>query len=134
MENYPIQPQYEAFFIESMLLNCESALDSIAEIDSIFEAADQRDDREIIDENLTYILDGLQNVISQGAALSRFFWPPKNGEEKIHKKRAKYLRDVFEIKESSPLKNRNLRNAIEHFDEKLDVYFKEPKVGYIINR
>jgi len=39
-----------------------------------------------------------------------------------HEKRGKILRQCFKITDSSPLKSRDLRNEIEHFDEKLDVY------------
>ncbi len=134
MENYAIQPHCEAFFIIGMLFNCESAMDSIEDINTIFDAAQKKENADIIDECMNSILNNLQNIISQGASLSRFFWPSQAGEQKIHKKRAKYLREVFEVNENSPLKNRTLRNAIEHFDEKLDIYFQKPEVGFFLNK
>ena len=134
MDKPPILPLYEAFFIMSMNLYCESALDSIEEIGSVFEHAYEEKDREVIDQNMDLILNNLQNIIMQGASLSRFFWPSKSGENNIHKKRGQYLRKVFSIKETSPLKNRTLRNSIEHFDEKLDTYFSEMRVGYTVNK
>ena len=57
----------------------------------------------------------LQNIIIQSAALSRYFWPPRNRVKelnKIHKKRAEYLREAFEISKNSALKNRDLRNQL----------------------
>lgn len=41
------------------------------------------------------------------------------------------MREVFEVNESSPLVNRGLRNSIEHFDERLDLYLQGGMVGYI---
>ncbi|MDN4591759.1 hypothetical protein DBA29_25065 [Xenophilus aerolatus] len=42
------------------------------------------------------------------------------------------MRDAFEIGDDSALKPRELRNAIQHFDEKLDFYIEEGLVGQII--
>jgi hypothetical protein len=74
------------------------------------------------------ILNHLQNVIAMGAALSRYFWPAREG----HEDRGTLLREQFQVSETSPLKSRDLRNAIEHFDEKLDVYFSRAVVGVVI--
>jgi len=82
------------------------------------------------------LLDCLQNVVNQSGAISRYFFPsrdgPKGGSGKnLHKDRGAYLREVFEVDESSPLVNRGLRNSIEHFDERLDLYLQGGMVGYI---
>lgn len=42
------------------------------------------------------------------------------------------LRRQCEIKDDSPLADRRLRNAIEHFDERLDAYLANGIVGIIL--
>jgi len=74
------------------------------------------------------VLDELQNIIVQGAAVSRYFWPSDKG----HEARGRELRQKFQVTEESPLKSRDLRNMIEHFDEKLDHYLAKGIVGHII--
>lgn len=51
---------------------------------------------------------------------------------KASKKRGEELRRQYNISDDSPLKSRDLRNAIEHFDERLDQYFSGAVVGTII--
>lgn len=119
---------FETFYIQAMLFNCNSALQSMVRISSIFEKLPQ----DVTEEDLQSlpvhaILNELQNVIIQGAALSRYFWPVRKG----HEDRGRQLRQALAVGDNSPLHNRNLRNAIEHFDEKLDVYLSSGLVGYI---
>jgi len=66
-------------------------------------------------------------MVLQSAALSRYFWPVRKG----HEARGQQLRETFVIDESSPLHNRDLRNALEHFDERLDKYVELEVVGCI---
>lgn len=81
------------------------------------------------------LLDCLQNFINHSGAVARYFFPSfggvKKGRRDIHQKRAAYLRRVFEVDENSPLFDKRLRNAIEHFDERLDHYLEEGVVGQI---
>lgn len=119
---------YQAFYIQSMLFNCVSAIRSIARVGAIFEKVPE----EVTEEDLASlpvhtILNELQNIVVQGAALSRYFWPVREG----HKERGKILREAFGIRDTSPLKERDIRNAIEHFDERLDNYLASGVVGYI---
>lgn len=71
----------------------------------------------------------MQNIVCQGAALSQFFWPPRDG---IHKSRGDQLRESLSVENSSPLRNREVRNAIEHFNERLDSYLSEGAFGIIM--
>jgi hypothetical protein len=50
---------------------------------------------------------------------------------KGHEGRAEHLKEALSVTESSPLYDRNLRNAIEHFDERLDSYLGSGIVGCI---
>ena len=88
---------------------------------------------EIVDVN--YVLDHMQNIIVQAAALSRYFWPPPEGvknAKEIYTHRGIYLREQFNMLDTNILKDRKLRNMIEHFDEKLDNYLQDDIVGHII--
>jgi hypothetical protein len=82
-----------------------------------------------------YLVSVIQEAVGHAAALSRYFWPspsgPKNNRQllKLRQKRGEYLRNFFNLDENSPLYNRDLRNAWEHFDEKLDVYLIEKVSG-----
>lgn len=80
-------------------------------------------------------LNHVQNIVQQAASLSRYFWPaysksPENHE--IHQDRGRFLRERLGVSEESPLRNRELRNLIEHFDEYLDLYLSKPIAGNIV--
>ena len=125
-EDFGIWPPYEAFYIESMLLISSSAVEYIQRLDN------QADLENIPPDD---VLNWLQNIIIQAAALSRYFWPAQNRDkelDKLHKKRGRHLCKAFGMNEKSPLKNRNLRNQIEHFDEHIDIFLAKPVAGNFI--
>lgn len=132
MDDFAIYPHCEAFYIMSMIFNCDSALDSLDVVDAIFEEMHKNEDLTVLNDYTDDILNNLQNIVGQGASLSRFFWPARCGKTNEHELRAKRLREAFGIDDSSPLKNRDLRNAIEHYDEKLDTYLKGRVIGNIL--
>ena len=128
LEEPIIWPPFQAFYIQSMLFNSTSAVRSIACLESIFgELTERPTHDDILQLPTKTILNELQNMVLQSAALSRYFWPVRKG----HEARGKRLRESFDIDESSPLFNRDLRNALEHFDERLDKYVSSGMVGYI---
>lgn len=129
-----IQPPHLAFYVESIRFNTEAAMHSIAFIADFIDMTNaQQGDYEMTRKLQTQILDHLQNILIHAASLSRYFWPSKEGMHKLHKKRAATLRQLFGIKDNSPLKNRRLRNQLEHFDENLDSYlWEKPLVGYVL--
>jgi hypothetical protein len=119
---------YEAFYIQAMLFNTRSAVASIERVSKALEKIQDDasgDPLRHLDRN--GLLNELQNMILQAAALSRYFWPVRQG----HEARAKQLRDAFGVTDGNPLKNRDLRNEIEHFDEKLEAYLSVGIVGYV---
>lgn len=84
------------------------------------------------------LLDCLQNLVNQTGAISRYFFPscedPRKATSRqkgVHGKRGTYLRKVFAVGDDSPLKSRRLRNSVEHFDERLDLYLEDGIVGHI---
>jgi hypothetical protein len=68
---------------------------------------------------------------SGGGTFSLFLACKKREKDlnRLHKKRAQHLREAFAISDQSPLRNRRLRNQIEHFDENLDIFFAKPVAG-----
>ncbi len=79
------------------------------------------------------VLNSIQNILLHSANVSKYFWPINNGINKIHKKRAQKLRRLFGVSDNSPLRNKELRNHLEHLDENLDKYlWSKPIVGNVI--
>ena len=135
-EDFFIWTPHQAFYIQSMLFNTVSALASCDEaseyVKAISEGKIGPQDRK--DE----LLDCLQNLVNQAGAISRYFFPSSEDPRKaapkqkgMHGKRGSYLRKVFAVGDDSPLKNRGLRNSVEHFDERLDLYLEDGIVGHI---
>lgn len=132
-EELGIWTPYQAFYIQSMLFNTSSALQACERASRYIEAIssgkigpqDRKDE----------LLDCLQNLINHSGAVARYFFPSYGGMKKdkkdIHQKRAGHLCRIFEVDDKSPLFDKQLRNAIEHFDERLDRYLEEGIVGQI---
>jgi hypothetical protein len=128
--DFGIWPSYEAFYIRAMLFNTRSAVESIEYVAKSLAtlSQDTRDDSlQHLDKS--GVLDELQNIIFQAAALSRYFWPARHRQG--HDARAKQLREALGVTDDNALRNRDLRNEIEHFDEKLDAYLSQGIAGYI---
>jgi len=128
-DSLPIWPQHEAFYIQSMLFHTRQACISI---DFLARLVD-RVSRDLKagaapDFDCSVALDHVQNLVFRAAAISRYFWP----SWKKFDARGERLRAAFEVKEGSPLRNRDLRDAAEHFDERLDNYLKVGIAGYVI--
>jgi len=124
-EDYKIWYPHEVFYIES-LLSITRTIISEQGVTASFLDEYQRGNY----DNDKLLLDSIQNIICQAAMLSKFFWPV--GKDPVHKKRGQRLREAYQIFESNCLKNRDVRNYIEHFDEKLDKYLNQFITGTII--
>lgn len=123
-QQYEIHPFNEAFYIESLLNKTRTIMQNIEALNDIWKYGNHDC------KNDDVILDMFQNIILNVAGISRFFWPPNNkGNYKI---RAKKLCEVYNISDSSVLKNREVRNFIEHFDEKLDDFLEKFNSGIIM--
>lgn len=70
----------------------------------------------------------LDEFLISTARVSKIFWPIR----KKYKSRGERLRKMFSVKDNHILKNRSLRDAIEHNDEKLDDWL-EQKSAFKIN-
>ena len=88
-----------------------------------------------INRDPDFMFSAAQEGINNAASVSRFLWPAgrsKLGTEgkSLLEARGKRLRETFDIPNNSALNNRALRNAFEHFDERLDFYLLEDHSGY----
>lgn len=128
-EPFSINPPYRVFYALSISFCTASAVRSIEAVTNVMKHLASTDSADpLADVDSHAVLNELQNIIVQGAAVSRYFWPVNKG----HEARGKELRLQFQVTEDSPLKSRDLRNMIEHFDEKLDHYLAQGIVGHII--
>lgn len=124
--DYKIWYPYEVFYIESMLTITRTAMFDQSVLRDMMKK-DITNEKEFNDH---LVVDSVQNIITHAAAISRYFWPVKQNE--VHGKRGQRLREALNIAESNPLKNRDIRNFIEHFDENLDLYLQKGIAGRII--
>lgn len=112
-----------------MLFNANAAAASIEQINAVMHVVMENSPEDPVEAlPVHYLLEHLQNLVIHAAALSRYFWPVG----KKHEWRGDQMREAFGISDGSALKPRELRNAIEHFDERLDLYVEDGLVGQII--
>ncbi|WP_175419962.1 hypothetical protein [Marinitoga sp. 1154] len=69
--------------------------------------------------NVEIVWYNLQNFLISVANISKILWPNQN-----YKRRGEKLRQRLKISEDSLIKSRKFRNHFEHFDERLDEWFK----------
>jgi len=114
-----IQPMYVAFYIEAIYYAAERA-----------EAAFARfADCTATHKSASDIVSSVHEALGHAAALSRFFFPVE--KKPLPRARGARLCQIFEVSNNSALQDRNLRNALEHFDERLDEYLLGDIAGYI---
>ena len=129
LEDFVIWPPHEAFYINAMLFNTTQALKAAQNIEAVIvQIKDNVENLRQLELDTSASLDEVQRFAVHAAALSKYFWPIG----KRYKLRGEYLRDRLGVATDSPLENRNLRNQLEHLDEKLDDYFKDQDFsGYV---
>jgi hypothetical protein len=122
-----IQPMHLAFYGQSIHYSAERCLSAFARYDELLKS----------ESNAIELVSTVQDAIGHAAALSRYFWPTSMGSKKkeadqiaMRLKRGEKLRQHFNVDETSAIYNRDLRNAWEHFDEKLDTYLLSNDAGY----
>ncbi|MDB4902389.1 MAG: hypothetical protein JWQ63_1670 [Mucilaginibacter sp.] len=121
-EQMGIWPPHEAFYLESMLTVTRTAMYALGRLQVSLKAWSEG-----LPVNDYEIIDYVQNLIIGAGAISRYFWP--SDKKPIHQNRAKALRDAFDIKDDNPLKDRKVRNFVEHFDENLDEFLAKFPIG-----
>lgn len=112
-----LSPHLQFVYVENLLGYTSSAIDSLEIVHSILKEIQLGNW-----ERQDHLLDHAQNVITQSASISKFFFNNKKGYP-IHHLRSKFLRHTFGIDADSPLVNRKVRNVLEHLDEYIDEYY-----------
>ncbi len=125
---WKIWPPYEVFYIESLLTKTKSAIRDYELLDKVITTPT------LFEENPNILIDLSENIINQGAGISRFLFPAryKGTRNRIHKLRGEKLREFLQVGEDNPLEHRFVRDYAEHFDEKLDIFLSKPIAGNFI--
>ncbi|MBS1780452.1 MAG: hypothetical protein JST70_14070 [Bacteroidetes bacterium] len=128
IQDYKIWYPYEAFYIESMLIVARAAMEAQTQLQITIDELESG--KPNTQDETEYVIDLIQTFLINAGALSRYFWPSR--KQQVHTLRAEKLREAFEIKEGNPLEDRDMRNCMEHFDERLDLYLSKGIAGTII--
>jgi hypothetical protein len=115
-----IEPQYIAFYAQAILYASERAAASFSRFESGLQEV----------RYASEIVGFVHEALGHTAALSRFFFVGRKASE-LAQARARQLRREFKVEQASLLLNRDLRNALEHFDERLDHFLLEDIFGYV---
>lgn len=122
-DNNGCLPMHMPFFTSSIRYSANCALQSFNKYDNLLKE----------DVSGFELISEIQEAITHVGALSRFYWPSSMGKkDQFHAQkmaRGKQLRNRYGISDDSPISDRKLRNAWEHFDEKLDIYLLTNDTG-----
>jgi hypothetical protein len=112
-------PYAHPFYLASIIYSAEAALVAYSRYqESLGDEEDHSSPAAAIHE-----------ALGHAASLSRFFWSPRGD---LSAARAAALRKELAVPNGSPLENRALRNALEHFDERLDAFLLTDAVGLLL--
>lgn len=70
----------------------------------------------------------IQSILVAAGNVSKILWP--NEKYKI---RGDRLRQLLRVDKNNPLSNRKFRNHFEHYDERIEEYFKDNSQGVYID-
>ena len=98
-------------FVSCIINECELALEFARKIKPLLEQNDVKK-----------FFDNLNHLILHTAMLSKYFYPASKKKEK--KERGTKLRSLVGEELTKKLKNRVIRNHLEHFDERIDFWAK----------
>ncbi|MET4220208.1 hypothetical protein ABIB00_005436 [Bradyrhizobium sp. LB14.3] len=113
-----ILPMHCVFYERSILYSASRSQKAFMRYDQGLESGATADE----------IVSSVHEALSHAASLSRFFWPTR--AQGVASSRGEQLRRAFGVDHRSPLYERELRNALEHFDERLDEYLLWNDAGY----
>jgi hypothetical protein len=113
-----IVPYFREIYGRSLYHSASRALHAFRRFDGALSA---KDDSEAV--------SSIHEALGHCGNLSRYFWPSKQNSKRnspfatLAEARAFKLREAFSVTDESPLRDRALRDSLEHFDERLDRYF-----------
>jgi hypothetical protein len=82
--------------------------------------------------DLNRVFFSLQNLLTAAANASKALWGPQHNRDTAAAR--KPLRDSIGVRDDSPLKQVTMRNHYEHFDERLDTWWKKSKNHHSVDR
>lgn len=109
---------FRAFYVHSILHSADRCCEAFLRYDAAL----------LSTTDAAAVVSTVHEALSHAAALSRFFWPSWS-KQGVAEKRGQTLREMFHVSENSPLRDRSLRDGLEHFDERLDRYLLDDRVG-----
>jgi hypothetical protein len=121
-----IHPPFEAFYIQSIIYSAGRAREAFQRFDVARSLGDTAD----------YQVSSIHEGLGHCGSLSRFFWPSGLGYRETQAQRSlkiargAKLRKAFGLTSNCLLKDRRLRDLLEHFDERLDRYLLSHDSGY----
>ncbi|ORI17267.1 hypothetical protein [Rhodococcus sp. 1168] len=73
------------------------------------------------------LVAGITVSLSAAAFASKMLWPiPGLDRDPWRAERGRALRERLKVADDSPLKSRSVRDSLEHFDERIDQFAREP--------
>jgi len=108
----------QKIFIEEIKKQCEFYYIGLERIQEFIDASfiDMNKHK----KNMRELWYSLQNILVASANISKILWPKKNK----YKDRGIELRKLLSVDDNSILKPKLMRNAFEHYDEKIEDWIK----------
>lgn len=121
-------PHQDIFYYHSILYSAECAINAFEKYEYFLT---------LKEVTPTHLVSSIHEAISHVGSLSFYFFNTGGRASKYKpqdivdfiKNRSNSFREEFNLNDDSALKNRNLRNMFEHFDEKLDIYLLNTLAG-----
>ncbi len=74
------------------------------------------------------VWSSIQSILVAAGNVSKILWPQKKNEL-----RGERLRQILKVKNDNPLSNREFRNHFEHYDSRIEEWFKKHSTGAYID-
>lgn len=110
MEAMPLR-----MFQRQVKLQCEFAMYAVSGINI-----------ELSQRNIEGVFYNIQNFLTAAANISKVLWGAKGRKGRYERaNQRKELRESIDVLDDSPLRDVNMRNKFEHFDESIDKWWRE---------
>lgn len=111
-------------YLREIEAQCRYAIYAIDILDIVMsEFKLNKKDREKREYFLREIFRALHSFLTHTSNISKIFWPVEQGKKQATRAaRALHLKELLEMSDNDPIKNRDLRNHLEHYDERLDLW------------
>lgn len=113
-----VVPYFREIYGRALYHSASRALHAFERFDAALQVKDESE-----------AVSSVHEALGHCGNLSRYFWPSRQNSKRnspfaaLAEARGAKLRESFGVTDNSPLKDRTLRDSLEHFDERLDRYF-----------